>query len=74
LIEENSGRSNNKNGEFYDEENNDPISVMTLVAGKLWCGIRDRIFVVCPISLNVQVNVQIGFLQKLIFILAFIYC
>jgi hypothetical protein len=59
LIEENSGRSNNKNGEFYDEENPDPISVMTLVAGKLWCAIRDRIFVVCPNSLNVQVNIQV---------------
>jgi len=61
-IEENSGRSNNKNGEFYDDENHDPISVMTLVAGKLWCAIRDRIFVVCPNSLNVQVNIQVGFL------------
>jgi hypothetical protein len=29
---------------------------MTLVAGKLWCGIRDKVFVVCPNSLNVQVK------------------
>ena len=32
-----------------------PISVMVLAAGKLWCAIKDRIFVVCPNSLNVQV-------------------
>ena len=28
---------------------------MALAAGKLWCAIRDRIFVVCPNSLKVQV-------------------
>ena len=38
-----------------DGDNVDPISVMALAAGRLWCAIRDRIFVVCPNSLNVEV-------------------
>ncbi|CAF1140330.1 unnamed protein product [Adineta steineri] len=53
-IEENSRLSSNKTGENYDEENTDPISIMTLAAGKLWCAIRDKIYVVCINSLNVQ--------------------
>ena len=37
------------------DEDSNAISVMVLVAGKLWCAVRDRIFVVCPNSLNVEV-------------------
>ena len=28
---------------------------MALAAGRLWCAIRDKIFVVCPNSLTVEV-------------------
>jgi hypothetical protein len=38
------------------DEDSNAISVMVLVAGRLWCAIRDRIFVVCPNSLNVEVT------------------
>jgi hypothetical protein len=55
-IEEKSVKSDNKTNELDDGENNAPISVMALAAGKLWCGIKDKIFVVCPNSLNVQVK------------------
>jgi hypothetical protein len=53
IIEENSSESSDK---IDNEENTDPISVISLVSGKLWCAIRDRIFVVCPNSLNIQVK------------------
>jgi hypothetical protein len=56
IIEENSSQSPDKTNQLDNEENKDPISVMSLVANKLWCGIRDRIFVVCPNSLDVQVK------------------
>jgi hypothetical protein len=64
-IEENSTKSEDKTGQLDNEENTDPISVMSLVAGKLWCGIRDRIFVVCLNSLNVQVKLFLLFLKDL---------
>ncbi|CAF3382695.1 unnamed protein product [Rotaria sp. Silwood1] len=53
-IEENSKKSDNGNGEFNNDENSDRISILTLVAGRLWCAIRDKIYVVCPNSLNVE--------------------
>ncbi|CAF1262464.1 unnamed protein product [Rotaria magnacalcarata] len=55
-IEGNSTRSENENinGTFNNGQNADPISVMTFVAGRLWCAIQDRIFVVCPNTLNVE--------------------
>lgn len=56
-IEEKSQKSDHKNGENDNGETNNPISVIALVAGKLWCGIKDKIFVVCPNSLDVQVNI-----------------
>lgn len=55
-IEESSSRQGTNHGEIDDGDNTDPISVMTLAAGKLWCAIRDKIFVVCPNSLNVEVK------------------
>ena len=56
-IEEDSVRNGGGQGELDDGDNTDPISVITLAAGRLWCAIRDRIFVVCPNSLNVEVNI-----------------
>lgn len=51
-IEESSSR---QSGENDDGDTIDPISVMALAAGRLWCAIRDKIFVVCPNSLTVEV-------------------
>ncbi|CAF1236085.1 unnamed protein product [Rotaria sordida] len=53
-VEESSIRHGNGHGEIDDGDNTDPISVMALAAGRLWCAIRDRIYVVCPNSLNVE--------------------
>ncbi|CAF3871802.1 unnamed protein product [Adineta steineri] len=53
-IEEDSIRHGSGQNDNDDGDNIDPISVMALAAGKLWCAIRDRIFVVCPNSLNVE--------------------
>jgi hypothetical protein len=55
-VEEDSTRHGGGQGEIDDGENIDPISVIVLAAGKLWCAIRDRIFVVCPNSLTVEVT------------------
>ena len=55
-VEEDSVRHGSGQGDIDDGDNTDPISVMVLAAGRLWCAIRDRIFVVCPNSLNVEVN------------------
>ncbi len=55
-IEEVSTRKGTGHGEIDDGDNTDPISVMALSAGRLWCAIRDKIFVVCPNSLNVEVK------------------
>lgn len=55
-IEGNSTKTDNISEALNNRENNDPISVMTFVAGRLWCAIKDRIFVVCPNTLNVEVN------------------
>lgn len=55
-IEEVSNRQGTSHGENDDGDNMDPISVMALAAGRLWCAIRDKIFVVCPNSLNVEVK------------------
>ncbi|CAF1461333.1 unnamed protein product, partial [Adineta ricciae] len=48
------GGGGNGHHDIDDGDNVDPISVMALAAGRLWCAIRDRIFVVCPNSLNVE--------------------
>ncbi|UJR10864.1 hypothetical protein I4U23_015051 [Adineta vaga] len=53
-IEEDSLRHGSGQNEIDDGDNVDPISVMALAAGRLWCAIRDRIFVVCPNSLTVE--------------------
>ncbi|CAM2722468.1 unnamed protein product [Rotaria socialis] len=54
-VEESSIRHGTSgHNEIDDGDNTDPISVMTLAAGRLWCAIRDRIYVVCPNSLNVE--------------------
>jgi len=56
-IDEMSSRHGGSGQTDIDENDTaDPISVMALAAGKIWCAIRDRIFVVCPNSLNVEVN------------------
>jgi hypothetical protein len=55
-IEDVSTRQGSGQGEIDDGDNTDPISVMVLAAGRLWCAIRDKIFVVCPNSLNVEVK------------------
>ncbi|CAF1189906.1 unnamed protein product, partial [Didymodactylos carnosus] len=31
-----------------------PVTVMTIAAGKIWCACKDKIIVVCPNSLNVE--------------------
>ena len=54
-IEEESLRRGSGHHDIDDGDSVDPISVMALAAGRLWCAIRDRIFVVCPNSLNVEV-------------------
>jgi hypothetical protein len=59
IIEENSPQSPEKTNQLDNEENSDPISVMSFVGDQIWCAIRDRIFVVCPNSLNVQVKIFI---------------
>jgi hypothetical protein len=61
-IEEDSVRHGSGQNEVDDGDNTDPISVMTLAAGRLWCAIRDRIFVVCPNSLTVEVKNDFSFL------------
>ncbi|CAF3358005.1 unnamed protein product [Rotaria sp. Silwood1] len=53
-VEESSIRHGSGHSEIDDGDNTDPISVMALAAGRLWCAIRDRIYVVCPNSLNVE--------------------
>jgi len=54
-IEENSSSNIEIRTESIDDENNSTgISIIGLVAGRLWCVIRDRIFIVCPNSLVVQ--------------------
>jgi len=78
-LEEVSARQGTGNGEIDDGNSIDPISVMALAAGKLWCAIRDKIFVVCPNSLNIEVKFSLIFLfftnkQKKNFFLAFICC
>ncbi len=60
-VEEESTRHGSGQNENDDGDNMDPISVMALAAGKLWCAIRDRIFVVCPNSLIVEVKTKILF-------------
>lgn len=55
-MEEESLRRGSGPNELDDGDNIDPISVMALAAGRLWCAIRDRIFVVCPNSLTVEVT------------------
>ena len=57
-IEETSTRQSGGHGENDDGDNTDPISVMALAAGRLWCAIRDKIFVVCPNSLTVEVKLS----------------
>lgn len=39
-----------------NEDNHDPISVLTYIDGQIWCAIRDRIFVISPDSFHVQVK------------------
>jgi hypothetical protein len=76
-IEEDSVRHGSGQNEVDDGDNTDPISVMTLAAGRLWCAIRDRIFVVCPNSLTVEVKNEFSFLffkKQNNSILAFICC
>jgi hypothetical protein len=76
-IEEDSVRHGSGQNEVDDGDNTDPISVMTLAAGRLWCAIRDRIFVVCPNSLTVEVKNDFSFLffkKQNNSILAFICC
>ncbi len=63
-IEEVSIRQGTGHSEIDDGDNTDPISVMALAAGKLWCAIRDKIFVVCPNSLNVEVKFSKFFFPK----------
>ncbi|CAF2791087.1 unnamed protein product [Rotaria sp. Silwood2] len=53
-VEESSILHGSGHGEIDDGDNTDPISVMALAAGRLWCAVRDRIYVVCPNSLNVE--------------------
>ncbi|CAF1243460.1 unnamed protein product [Adineta ricciae] len=53
-IDENNEISNQTLNEYSDEDSNDPISVMTIAAGKLWCALRDRIFILCTNSLQIQ--------------------
>lgn len=43
-----------------NEENLDPISVLTSVDGQIWCAIHGRIFVISPDSFHVQVKSQIS--------------
>jgi hypothetical protein len=75
-LEEVSTRQGTGHGEIDDGTSIDPISVMALAAGKLWCAIRDKIFVVCPNSLNIEVKFfRIFFIfAKKNFFLAFICC
>ncbi len=75
-VEEDSVRHGGGQGDIDDGDNTDPISVMALAAGRLWCAIRDRIFVVCPNSLKVEVNFVLIFIleKKHASILAFICC
>jgi len=63
-VEEDSVRHGGGQGDIDDGDNTDPISVMALAAGRLWCAIRDRIFVVCPNSLKVEVNFVIVFILE----------
>ncbi len=60
-VEEDSVRHGGGQGDIDDGDTTDPISVMALAAGRLWCAIRDRIFVVCPNSLIVEVKTKILF-------------
>ena len=57
-IEENSStETGGTRSDSIDEENTSTgVSIITLVAGRLWCVIRDRIFIVCPNSFVVQVK------------------
>ena len=57
-----------------NEDNHDPISVLTYVDGQIWCAIRDRIFVISPDSFHVQVKLQNHLFSEEIFALAFICC
>ncbi len=63
-VEEDSVRHGGGQGDIDDGDTTDPISVMALAAGRLWCAIRDRIFVVCPNSLKVEVNFVIVFILE----------
>jgi hypothetical protein len=72
-LEEVSTRQGTGHGEVDDADTTDPISVMALAAGRLWCAIRDKIFVVCPNSLNVEVKLlHISFQNHKFVFLAFI--
>jgi hypothetical protein len=72
-IEDVSTRQGSGHGEIDDGDTTDPISVMALAAGRLWCAIRDKIYVVCPNSLNVEVKYSFFFEnKKLILFSAFI--
>ncbi|UJR34912.1 hypothetical protein I4U23_027690 [Adineta vaga] len=54
IIDENNQTSMKSSNEYSDDESNDPISVMTIAAGKLWCAIHDRIFIISTDSLTIQ--------------------
>jgi hypothetical protein len=47
---------------------------MALSAGRLWCAIRDKIFVVCPNSLNVEVNFHSLFFFENHFVVSAFIC
>ena len=78
VLEDDSPNTSEKTNQRENEENLDPISVMKFVDGQIWCAICDRIFVISPNSLDVQVNFEDLFFCRrkkcLCFPLAFISC
>ena len=73
VLEDDSPNTSEKTNQRENEENLDPISVMKFVDGQIWCAICDRIFVISPNSLDVQVNFEDLFFlsKKEMFLLSF---